>query len=426
MRYFIIFLMIVAAFWLGIYAVEHSSDVTIKYQWNNNPMSVSLTSTTLLIIGIVGIIGLYVFFTILKFLLGLRKMLKARKLAKLTSKANQELTQGLVHFTEGNWKDSEKTLLNNVKHSDTPLLNYLAAARAAHMQEAYERRDSYLKTASEFGQEGQIAILASQADMQYASGQLEQARATLIHLLEAAPKHPYAIKLLAKVYFHQEDWGNLFTLLSDLDQLSLINTKDYEKYQATALTGIFHDLAHKKDIANLHLLWKKLPANAKNNPKIALLYFKALNDAEDSTCEKLLVNYLNNNWDEQLAEFYGLLDHANIGNAIKQSEKWLPDHENSPKLLLTLARLNRRHQLWGKSKAFYNSSLNFSPSTPVYLEVAELLEELGEHENAQICYKTGLNYSIHKKGKILNLKAVKRNDASLKIVPDAPDDLYSI
>jgi len=427
MRYLIFFILIVAAFWLGIYAVQHSSDVTINYQWNENPMSVSLTSTTLLITSILGVIGLYILFSLSKFLFGLRKRLRLRKQAKLAAKANQELTKGLVHFTEGNWGQSERILLNNVAYSETPLLNYLAAARAAHMQEAYDRRDSYLKIASEQGEDAQMAVSVSQAEMQFSSDQLEQSRATLIHLLEVSPKHPYALKLLAKVYYKQEDWSNLFSLLPDLEKLSLIKATDQKKYQNTALTGIFRTLSHKKDIANLQLLWKKLPQALRDNPEAVLLYCQALSDAGDeSSSNKILISQINKNWDERLIERYGIIEHASLGNAIKQAEKWLVGNEKSPMLLLALARLHREYQLWGKSKAYYNSSLNFSPSAPVYLELAEMLEKLGEEENAQTCYKLGLKYSIKKQGEILNLKSLRALEKPLKVIPKAEEDIYSI
>lgn len=427
MKYLFLFILVVAAFWLGIYAVEHSSDITVNYQWNENPMSVTLTSTTMLITSILGLIGLYLFFTILKFILGLRKRLQLRKKAKLLSRANQELTKGLVHFTEGHWEQSEATLLNSVEHSETPLLNYLAAARSAHMQEAYDRRDAYLKTASEQGEDAQIAVSVSQAEMQFTSNQLEQARATLIHLLEVSPKHPYAVKLLAKVYYQQEDWSNLFSLLPDLEKLSLITENDQKKYEATALAGIFHTLSHKKDISNLQSLWKKLPSHLRENPKAVLLYCEALSDAgETVVSDKLLINQINKHWDEQLIERYGVIEHPNLAKAIKQAEKWLESNDKSPNLLLALARLNRKYQLWGKSKTYYNSSLNLSPSSAVYLELAELLEGLSDTENAQTCYKLGLNYSIYKKGVILNLKTVNISKPSnLRIVPNKDDKYFS-
>ncbi len=405
------FCFIVGAFWFAIFAVQHSSDVTINYQWNDNPMSISLTSTTLLIVGLLALIALYILFIVLRFFLGLKNRLKNRRQNKLSLKAKNELTKGLVSFTEGNWEESEHLLVNNVESSETPLLNYLAASRSAHMQEAYDRRDAYLKVASEQGEEAQIAVAVSQAEMQFTSGQIEQSRATLIRLLETTPKHPYALKLLAKVYFQQEDWNNLFTLLPDLDQLALINEKDNKKYQLTALTGIFHSLSRKKDTKNLNNLWKKIPRDVRANPEILLLYCSAMSEAGDTEqSNKLLIDALNENANEKLFERYGLIDHDDNNQAIKVAEDWLLENSKSPMLLLALARIHRKHQLWGKSKTYYNASLNFSPSAAVYLELAELLEELSEHENAEMCYKQGLKYSIRKKGQILNLKPLRSVD----------------
>jgi HemY protein len=424
MRYLFIIATIIGAFWLGSYAFEHAQDVTIT--WGDS-MSITLTSTTLLIATVLGLIGLYLLVTILKALFGLRKRLKKRKLAKLAEKAKQEMTQGLVQFTEGHWKESEKLLVNSIAYSETPLINYLAAARAAHIQEAYDRRDKYLKKASQQGEDAHIAVAVSQAEMQYSCGQTEQARATLIHLREIAPKHPYANKLLAKVYYKQEDWNNLFELLPELSNLSLINDSDREKYEVTALTGIFQMLAAKQDAAKLQGLWKKLPADIREKPDAVLLYCKALSEAgEQASSDKLLVATINKQWDEKLIERYGLIEHKKLNAAIKQGEKWLLEHEKSPMLLLALARLHRKNQLWGKSKTYYNASLNIAPLASAYLEFAELLEELNETENAQICYQYGLRYSIYKKGEILSLKSVNHSDPKLAVVPETDKDIYSI
>ena len=425
MRYILLLLAVtIGAFWLGSYAFEHSVDVNVKWgDWGN----ISLTSTTALIAIVLSFIAFYVLITLLKTLFGLRRRIRDYREAKLSAKANKELTSGLIHFTEGHWEQSEKLLLSNVDYSEAPLLNYLAAARSAHMQEDYERRDGYLKLASNHGEDAQVAVSVTQAEMQFTSGQLEQARATLIHLLEVSPKHPYAIKLLAKVYFQQEDWSNLFSLLPELNQQSLIKDSDLEKFETKALIGIFETLARKKESSQLHALWKKLPAKIKNKPNAILFYCDALSESGDTTTsDKLLISSINKHWDENLIERYGLLEHPSLSKAMKQGEKWLLEHEKSPNLLMALARLNRKHQLWGKSKAYYNASLNFSPSAKGYLEFAQLLEELGETENAEICYKLGLNYSINKKGEVLSLKNARESDASLAIVPDIEEEIYSI
>ena len=414
MRIIITILLMIAAFWSANYAIKHSVDVVIHW---GKLGSISLTSTSLFIALILAFVCIYFLIALFRFLFGLSKRIRQYRQKRLSAQAQKELTKGLIHFTEGHWQQAEKTLTNNIAYSETPLLNYLAAARAAHMQEAYKRRDVYLKKASEQGKEAQTAVSVSQAEMQYTSGQLEQARATLIHLLEISPKHPYAIKLLAKIYFEQEDWHNLFLLLPELNKQSLINEHDRNKYEATALSGIFMTLAQKQDRHKMQVLWKKLPADIRKKPESILLYCKALSEAGDSkSSDKLLIATLNENWNEALIKRYGQIEHNDLGVAIKRAEKWLEQHKNSPQLLLALARLNRKYKLWGKSKAYYNESLNLSPNAAVYLEFAELLKELGETENAQTCYEFGLKYNITKKGKILNLNQSFLKESLIKSI----------
>jgi len=423
MRYFISLLFFtIGAFWLGSYAFEHSVNVNIEWgDWGN----IALTSTTILIATILGFIALYATVALLRTLFGLPKRIRLYKQNKLSNKANHELTQGLIHFTEGHWQESEKTLMNTVRHSKAPLLNYLASARAAHIQGNIEQRDHYLKIATELGNGAQTAVSVSQAEMQFSAGQFEQARATLINQLEVTPKHAYANKLLAKVYFKQEDWSNLFKLLPDLDKEDLQRNNLFQQYEDNAFAGVLHNLAHKKNLTELQALWKKIPSTIKEKPRSILLYCDALATAgDDLASNKLLTSSLNKNWNEGLAEHYGLLDHPALGTAIKQGEKWLSNHPRSPMLLLSLARLNRQYQLWGKSKTYYNTCLNLSPSTEIFLELAELLEELDEQENAQICYKLGLNYSIHQKGQIFNLKASEKGSSStLSVVPEIDESI---
>ena len=423
MRYFILLLcVIIGAFWLGSYAFEHSVDVNIQWgDWGN----IALTSTTILIGALLGFIALYAVIALLLALFGLPKRIQTYKKNKLLTKANQELTQGLIHFTEGHWEQSEKTLMNTVNHSEAPLLNYLASARAAHIQGKTEQRDNYLKIATDLGEGAQTAVSVSQAEMQFSGGQLEQARATLINQLEVTPKHAYANKLLAKVYYQQEDWNNLFALLPSLDKEELQRNNLFQEYEDSAFAGVLHSLAHKKDPTELQALWKSIPTTIKEKPLSLLLYCEALADTgDDVASNKLLVTSLNKNWNEKLAERYGLLGHQALGAAIKQGEKWLIDHPRSPMLLLSLARLNRQYQLWGKSKTYYNTCLNLAPSAELYLELAELLDELDELENAQACYKLGLNYSIHQKGRIFNLKtSAKGADAVLSVVPDIDEGI---
>ena len=115
-------------------------------------------------------------------------------------KARNALVKGLIDMSEGRFSQAEKILLKQVIHSDTGLLNYLMAARSAQQQGAYDRRDEYLRLAHESTPSADIAIGITQAELQLAHKQFEQALATLNHLQSISPKHGYVKKLQARVY----------------------------------------------------------------------------------------------------------------------------------------------------------------------------------------------------------------------------------
>jgi HemY protein len=403
--YLLVFLLAAAGIlWLSNVLKQYPELVTIT--WADYTTEIT---TSRLIAGIlITLVAFYIFFRLLKHLLSMGKYIRAYRHKRHCNKAQNELMQGLVLLTEGDWAKAEQQLLNHVEYSEIPVLNYLAAARVAHMQEKYTRRDQHLKRASEQADDAKIAIAVSQAEMQLHSEQYEQARATLINLLEHSPRHTYARKLLAKTYFRQEDWKNLAILLQELGKVDGISEDEYARYEAASLKGIFQMYANEEGLGELKTVWKKLPATIRNKNASILLYCKALITAGDSgMAGKLLSKTLNKNWDEALVELYGNTSHDNLNAAIQQAEKWLEDHDNSPLLLLTLARLYRNNQLWGKARHFYESSLNLAPHAKGYLEFAELLEQIGEKENANICYQQGLRYCINKKGKPISLKHMR-------------------
>jgi uncharacterized membrane-anchored protein len=64
-------------------------------------------------------------------------------------KAGERITQGYIEIGQGNFARGEKLLTKGARNSETPLLNYLQAARAAQAQGDIERRDAWLTMASE-------------------------------------------------------------------------------------------------------------------------------------------------------------------------------------------------------------------------------------------------------------------------------------
>ena len=62
---------------------------------------------------------------------------KSRQSSRLTSR-------GLISFIEGNWSKARRQLLRGASNNETPLLNYLMAARASYALNEPEKMREYL------------------------------------------------------------------------------------------------------------------------------------------------------------------------------------------------------------------------------------------------------------------------------------------
>ena len=131
-------------------------------------------------------------------------------------RAGDKLTRGMIEVAEGNFARGEKLLARAAGSSDSPLFNYLQAARAAHLQGKDERRDEWLLLAYDQTPEATNAVLLTQAEFQLDRDQYEQALATLRRIEDNTRDHSHAAALLGRLYFRLEDWENLGKLLPRL------------------------------------------------------------------------------------------------------------------------------------------------------------------------------------------------------------------
>ncbi len=407
-RLIMILILLVAGGWWVVDLVL-SNPGTTSIVWGGADGQLIKMKTATLLLGVLALcIIFYIATRFLIHLFGLGKRLRRMRETRLAGKASRSLTQGLIQLAEGHWDKAEKMLTEYAAYSETPLLNYLTAARAAHMQNNPERRDKLLRLAIENDSHAQIAVGVSQAEMQMSGAQLEQAHATLLNLREIAPKNTYVLKLYAKTLYQQENWDELLRLLPELVKHKLLDStstnRNMQTVQSAALRGAFEKYAAKQETDKLQLLWSEIPQPIKDQPETVRLYAEALHKAgEDKLCTQLIMDNCRETQNDKLIALYSRLYHPNLERAIKQGEKWLADNPENPTNLMLLARLHKQQNLWGIAKFYYESSLNQSPDPEGYLELAELLETMGEPENAQQCYRTGLRYSIRKRGERLTL-----------------------
>ena len=302
------------------------------------------------------------------------------------------MTRGLLEMSEGDWRSAEKRLVRFADRSETPLLNYLAAARAAQLQGAHDRRDRYIRLAHETMPSADVAVSLTQAELQLAAQQLEQALATLKHLRQIAPRHNYVLRLLRRLYEQLEDWEHLRELLPELRKRHVDDEADLERLERRAHRALLEQAFLANDLDRLDVAWADVPRRMRRDAQLLGDYAGYLQElGEDVRAEKLLRDALRDQWDAGLVETYGLLEIPEPGRQLAFLEKVRVDHPEDPTLLLTLGRLSLRAHLWGKARGYLEACISRNGPPQAFRELGQLLERMQDTDKAIEVYRRGLS-----------------------------------
>ena len=315
------------------------------------------------------------------------------RLKRRTERAQDKTTQGLIEFSEGYWKAAKTHLMQALPHTDTPLINYLIAARAAQELGDTKLRDNYLREAQQSMPDAKIAVELTQAQLQLAHEQWEQALATLRHLHDLAPKHPYVLKLLARLYEAIHDWPNLIALLPNLTRYHAIPEKSLSTLTQRAYFGGIQSHIEQEAWDKLDALIEQLPKTLKHDATLMTAYSQTLiKQNENTRAEICLRRALQKNMDASLLAVYSTLPSTTV--RLSAIEALLKHHAHSAALHRCLGELYVSLQLFGKAQTHLEQSLKIKPSPETYYALGQLLEALKNTSAAFEAYKKGLEKTL--------------------------------
>jgi HemY protein len=314
-------------------------------------------------------------------------------------RANRALTRGLITLEEGRWAEAERTLIRHASNSETPLLHYLAGARAAQKQNAADRRDNYLRLAHETTEGADIAVGVVQAELQISAGQKEQAIATLKHLREMAPKHPYVLQLLQSLYQDMDQWQDVQSVLPDLRKRHVLENNEVQALSLDAAVGQLESALQRRDWRKMDDIWQKSPTRQRQSEAMLKPYIEGLvSQGEAEQALSLIEQFLRKDWSDALIYQYGRLEQGDLLKRLALAEKWLKHHRDNPWLLLTLGRLAKANSLWTKAEEYLRHSLQHGSRGETYQVLAEVQTAQGKPEAAADTYKTGLDLMLEQTG----------------------------
>jgi HemY protein len=311
-------------------------------------------------------------------------------------KAQAITRKGLIEYSEGYWSKAKNHLIQALPNTDTPLLNYLTAARAAQKMGDSQLRDDFLREAQQSMPEAKIAVELTQAQLQLANHQWEQALATLRHLHDIAPRHPYVLKLLMELYQEVKDWHQLIGLLPALKKYQVVDPKEFDLVQHNAYLQAFIDLARQNHFEAVSALFASLPKQLATDPSIVAEYAQfLLKNKEYTAARDLLRRCLKRDFHPQLITLYSAL--PNDEEQLRFAESLLKKNTHSAILYMCLGQLCIKQQLWGKAKSYLEQSNQIEPSPLNYLTLGTLYERLDDSVLACSHYKKGLELASHQK-----------------------------
>jgi HemY protein len=307
-------------------------------------------------------------------------------------RSGRQIIRGFIALSEGKLARGERLLTKGAADSEAPILNYLAAARTAHMQGDPERRDGWLKMAYAQESGADNAVLLTQAELQLAAGEFEQARASLTRITENRPQHPQALRLLAELHFQKRDWKELMALLPALRRAKNVLPEQLDAWTVEVYSRQLSETSPDK--TEIEKFWQSLPRPLRKNIELIAARAKALvMCGEQQQAEIEIRRALKTCWNEELVKLYGELTLADPQAQLRQVESWLMARPEDPVLLLVAGRACVRSQLWGKARSYLESSIAIRPTPAAYHELGQLMLKLDEKDAATNAFAKGLTLS---------------------------------
>ena len=339
------------------------------------------------------LVAMGVFYALLRFsllLLGSDWRFNEWRRQRRNQRARRQTTRGLLSLAQGQWRRAERMLTLSADDSDTPLINYLAAARAAYEQGKMDAADEWLKAASQSTKGAELAVGLTQAELLNSRGQKEQALAVLLTLRKQHPKHAYLLKLLVKTYLDLEDWVALKDLLPLLRKSSKIPAEKIHELEENVHLQLLERAAHahsarKESVAAaLKQLYQEIPRNSRYSLAITRRYIELLKEAgEEKLAEQELRNALKYVWHDDLISLYGALNGDDPNRQLLFAEQQLQERPNDPVLLLVLGKLARREGDLEKAREYLQTGLRIKGLNELHAEMGQVL--LAEGDETLAC-----------------------------------------
>ncbi len=377
----ILWLLILAGLAVGLALAAHYNDGYVLLVLPPWRVEVSLNFFVLVAAG--GFFLIYFLTRIVSYTLGLPRVVTEFRQRRKREKAALALREAWRLLQEGRYGQVLRTADKAPADPATAGMLALAGWRAAHALRDPERTSHWAARVRDHDGAGmQPARLMTEAELAIADRRFEEARTALQQLAKQEGRHIAALRLSLRAEQGLDNWREVARLVRQLQKHKALTPEQAAPIRSRAVRQALHGL--RDDPTGLMRYWRELDNSDRAEASLALETALALAASGDCReAQRVIEDALDENWDSKLALAYGECGKAgepagDVLGRIAQAEKWLQRKPRDGALLLTLGRLCRQQQLWGKARSYIEASLAIAPSRAAHIELAQLLDQLDE------------------------------------------------
>jgi HemY protein len=322
--------------------------------------------------------------------LKLPSYVRAYREERAQSKGRSAMMEALTAFFEGRYSAAENAAVRAMELGEKSGLNPIVAARSAHELREFDKRDAYLADAENKTVGESTMRLMAKTEFQLDQKQPQSALGSLKELSDTSKrKHSGALALELKAQQLAGNWDAVLDVAAQLEKRNAIDLTLSIQLRQRAWQEKLRNPSHSPE--SLRALWKSIPGEFKERPKVASTAAQAFLKLRDhAAASKLLVECLNSQWDSDLVILYGDCHSGDVTSQIDQAERWLNSHTDDVGLLLTLGKLCLHQQLWGKAQSYLDASISLLPTQAAYNSLGMLAEKLDKKDEAFHYYHLAL------------------------------------
>jgi HemY protein len=387
----LIWLLVLFAAAVALVLASHYNAAYALFVWP--PWRVQISINLLIVLLLAAFFLLYALSRVVSETLRLPIVVQAWRAQRKRDNATRMLNEAERFFMEGRFGQALKHAEMAVEVGAPQGLGALLAARSAQALREYDRRDRWLEVARSHDKDTRMARLMLEAEFAVADRRFDDAAIRLDELRLAGHRHIAVQRLALQTEQARGRWDEVARIARQLRKVRALSAEQAAPLVRRALIEQMREA--EGELEPLQRVWNGITVEERRDVGLLLRAVPYLVASGDLVLGVTAIEEaLERDWEPELAVLYGRCHTLNLHRQLVTAEGWLRQHPEDAGLLLTLARLCLRAQLWGKAQSYLEASLSLSPSRIAHLELARLADSLGREEDAQRHYRAAAELGV--------------------------------